>query len=155
MNKLNILLILVWIFVISCDYNTDYTNRNKNQKRQFEGFTLICPQNIKINKKTPVEDFDIYEFVYDGNIILSAYVGNQPHFYDNVQETTKIEKGFINGLNFESFVSEKSDGPEKKEILIKFSERRDWPNYIHFWYSNLTPEIRKIVEQIISSTEEI
>ncbi len=149
-----ILLITICVLITSCISNIDSAKSNKNLTHRFEGFTLAYTQNITINKKTPTGDFDIYEFYYDGNIILSAYVGNQPDFYTKAQNSDKIEKGIINGLNFESFTLKQPDGPYKTETLIKFSENRGWPRFLHFWYSDLKPEIRKIAEQIIFSTME-
>jgi hypothetical protein len=120
---------------------------------QAEGFSLSYPTNIRINKTTPVEDFNIYRFIYHNKPILSAYVGNHPSFYENLPEGTKHEKGFINGLPFESFLIKLPDGTLRKELLIKFSEP-DWPNYIHLWYSDLPPTLQIIVEEIILSIQE-
>ncbi len=155
MRKIIILSITICIFTISCVNNTESVKGNKNQTHRFESFSLTYPSNITVNKKAPAGDFDIYEFTQDGNLILSAYVGNQPNFYEKAKNADKIEKGFINRLNFESFTLKMPDGSIEKETLINFSKNQGWPRYIHFWYSNFKPEIRNIAEQIIFSTKEI
>lgn len=151
MRKLGLSLCLLCVFLSSCTSNTNSVRKSEAQEYKFDGFSLRYPKNITIKKKTPVEDFDLYEFVYEGQTILSAYVGNFPQDHH-----ANTEKGTINGLMSESFVTKDSNGSEKNEVLIKFSDRRNWPSYIHFWYpSNLRPQLKSVVEQIIVSIKEI
>ena len=130
----------VCLSVVSCDAKKRYKD---------EGFSLKLPSTVSIKKETPVEDFNIYKFIYEEQVILSAYVGNHPQF-----NHANTEKGITNGLVSEFFITKDPNGLEQKEILIEFSSHQGWPNYMHFWYSELPPNLEKIVREIIFSVQE-
>lgn len=121
-------------------------------KYQDDGFSLKCERDITIEKRTPVEDFNTYTFKKKDAVILSAYVGNNPSLKFKNKSSTEMTNGKINNLEYE-LISINSKGSKKsKEVLFKFPHL-GWPQYIHFWYSDLDSESINIAENIIWSTK--
>lgn len=137
----------------SCGYNR--MKECKMQEYVDEGFSFRHPRNVVVEKETPVEDFNIYKFKYNKDILLSAYVGNQPSFKAGVQGITLKKSGFVNGLPYQRVRVKEPDGTLRMEVLITFSEGRDWPMFIHFWYFDLPSDLERIAEDVIASTREL
>lgn len=124
--------------------------KTKITKYQGEGFLLQYPGDIKIEKNSPVEDFYTCTFKLGDKVILSGYIGNQPSLSLKNRQGIEIKRGYINNLAYESYIAHTSDNTKNKEILIKLSDK-EWPMYIHLWYSELTSKYTRIAEKIISS----
>lgn len=150
-----LIVIGICFFINSCMWDS---SKNMKQHEYIEykndGFSLKLLSNVVVKKETPVEDFNIYKFIYKENILLSAYVGNQPSFKTDAQGTVSKKSGFVNELPFQRVRVKERDGTLRTEILIKFSEDRDWPMFIHFWYVDLPPNLERITEDIIASVEQ-
>jgi hypothetical protein len=163
MTKTKVLLLLTCILLVGCPSvkegtkKSKHTDPNISEYKEYKGgsFAIACPNDITIEKKTPVEDFDIYTFLYRGKVILSAYTGNQPSFDKGEGKGSFFSrrKGQINGLAFKSIRSRK-DGISEHEVLIDFGNV--FPQYIHYWYSlAMTEDEKAIAEGIIHSTKRL
>ena len=149
-------LVGICLFVCSCTwYTTGRMELDQLTEYKNEGFSLQHPKNVVVQKETPVEDFNIYKFLYNKDTLLSAYVGNQPSFKPDVEGIISQENGFINALPFERIRTREPNGTIRVEVLIKFSEGRDGPMFMHFWYFDLPSDLETVAEKIIASTREL
>jgi hypothetical protein len=119
-----------------------------------EGFILQYPHNVRIQSHpTWLEDFRVYSFMYQGEEILSVYVGNWPgtRLYGFIM--LPASKGTINGLPYKRVRIPSVDGVDHTDVLINFTDNRAWPVYLHFRYRNAGPDVEQIAERIIQSVE--
>jgi len=142
-----ILAIVVIVFISSCS-----SMHNKLVTYSDEGFFVKYPNNLTVEKRTPVQDFNIYTFRTKNKVVVSMYLGNAPSFDDKVKKGSNYEKGNINGMPFEAYTLKNDNGSKRKDVLLTLSGKQDWPKFIHFWYSDLSVDLRKTAEEIIAST---
>jgi hypothetical protein len=117
-----------------------------------DGFTLVHPKSVRIEKEPRIMDFDIYRFIYQGEVFLSAYVGNQPNArFDGPAVSAGRTDGVVNGLPYQRADIQNTDGTWCTQVLIRFMDGRAWPAFVHFWYSGLAPRSKPVAEAIIAS----
>lgn len=159
MSKIFIVCPLVLVALCACEQKSHSLKSHGLAMSPFtsEHFSLLIPRDAEITKKTPVEDFDIYEVTYKGSRILNAYVGNQPSFHSSSdvasltaeQEEDRTQRGY----RTQSARTQSADGRVSRQVLFDLSrQKRDWPQFIHFWYSELSPDMAIISDEIIAST---
>jgi hypothetical protein len=143
----------VCLFLASCQRHLSSAPA-PDAKEQYsgEGFALLYPPTVSVVKDSRGHDFDIYRFVYQGWPVLNAYVGNHPSFPSDGQTIGSKSQGVINELKY-TRVQIPTGGPGYVHVLIEFPLDRLWPNYMHFWYADLSPQLREIAEDIISSVK--
>jgi len=120
-----------------------------------EGFSLLLPNSVVSTKQSPVEDFSLYGFNIRSHLILSAYAGNQPSFPPD--QTNGLSGGVetvntINGCPSRRIVIARDKGLSESHILVHL-RTKGWPEYVHFWYTNATPDQTSFAEAIISSVK--
>jgi hypothetical protein len=121
-----------------------------------DNFSLLIPHDAEVTKKTPVEDFAIYELRYKGHTILYAYVGNHPSFASDIESLKgqSEECSTHMGYSLRSVRHRTSEAAISRHVLLHLSARqRDWPQFIHFWYSDLGADMASVSDQVIASTE--
>lgn len=121
------------------------------------GFAVKIESNVYIEKTSPVEDFDIYNFITkDKNTnFLNAYVGNHPSFMKEMEINVIIENTLINDLNAKMAEWKDSNGLFYKEVLVNLSRNERTPQYIHFWYKGINESLKSIADEIILSVKTI
>lgn len=111
---------------------------------------VVMPKDMNVTHSSPVEDFEIYRFRFDGEDFLQAYVGNQPLFpsqkVDGAEEIDRI----INGLKAHSISWRDSADLRSREVLIEINDGK-WPRVVHFSYHRLLPRRAKTADRIIDS----
>lgn len=78
---------IIFLWVNACFAGNEWVDY------QGTGFNLRIPGDVKVEKTTPVEDFDIFRFFdVSGKQILGIYAGNHPQFPDGVPEGVEQKK---------------------------------------------------------------
>lgn len=117
-----------------------------------DGFTLVLPESVRIEKEPPSPDFNIYRFIYQGEAIMFAYVGNHPNaMLDGRAVSSERSEGTVNGLSYQRVRVQNMDGTRRTEVFVRFSDGRFWPVFVHFWYAGLPPDVRQVTEAVIAS----
>jgi hypothetical protein len=115
------------------------------------GFKVSIPGNIRVEKTSPVEDFDIFRFFNkEGKQILGAYAGNAPQFPDRVPEDVKLQEGILGGNPLKSAEWTDKDG-FRGEFLVRLAPGIPFPVFIHLWYLELNPAERNIAKEILKT----
>lgn len=114
-----------------------------------KGLTILVAEDVKIYRKKPVEDFVLLEFRRGTNIVIGAYLGNQPSF--PLEKGHSIKKETINGIAVESIEYKGKDGLHSREVLFHLSDSSGWPQLLHCWYSNLNNSEAQEAESMIST----
>jgi hypothetical protein len=107
-----------------------------------------------VTKTRPI-DFDIYDFNYQGKIILSAYAGNAPSFPFPTSDFVGIkeQRSRLDGLPARSFAKRTVGGLVSREVLIDLSSRQNvWPQFVHLWYFDLQEQDAKLADEMIITT---
>ena len=118
-----------------------------------EGFLLHYPSELSASQETPVEDFQIHTLKRDKEVVLTFYAGNHPNFPSEELRETGEQKTSVHGLAVRSITRILDDGRQDREVLVDLSNVNDWPQYLHFSYSSLSPELVKTADAIIASVE--
>ena len=122
---------------------------------QGEGFTCLLPHGVGVVRRTPANDFVLYDFKYKGKLLLGAYVGNHPdvgaEFLKEDRDSKRQAKE--KGYSIRSVTRKTIGGAASREVLFIFSFRGDWNDCLHFWYRGLSADMAKVADAIITSTE--
>jgi hypothetical protein len=110
----------------------------------------MVPKGVKVSKTYPMEDFDLYTCSQRGVTILNFYVGNSPSFPGANNSTAGITETTVNGMQTKD-LRRSGDNTNSRETLIKLSAET-WPQYVHFWYSELSQIKSETADSIIIST---
>lgn len=123
------------------------------QTKTYEGwgFTIQIDPQIQVSKKSPVEDFELYTFMYDGREILHAYAGNHPSFGKEAPQSAKEARSALRNLQVRRLDWRDTSQSECAEVLMSFGADH-LPAYLHYSYSGLSASDARIANQIISST---
>lgn len=139
-------ILVAFLFLLGCQES--HTMRTYKA----DGFSVMLPRGIDVAKKSPVEDFDVYEFRKDGVTFLNAYVGNQPKFPSEGFKGCKEEAGAFKGFP-ERTLRKQTTTTASREILIDISRNAAWPQFVHLWYVGLPLQTAKLADDIIGSIE--
>lgn len=119
------------------------------------GFTVQLPADIAV-KKSELVDFDTYEFsrAADGTVLLGAYAGNAPDFPQSVPGNANQGIKQINGLRATSYRWTDAAGRFHAELLIELAPSTEprFPQFLHYWYHDLTAADAARVDGIVEST---
>ncbi len=121
-----------------------------NQKYHGLGFSVDIDSTIKIISKSPIGDFEIYDFYDDERLLFNAYSGNHPSFPFS-EKTTAPVKVNINGFDAECYESVDVKKNHSKECLIEL--KNDFPAVVHLWYIELSQADKIKADTIINSIE--
>jgi len=136
---------------VEIKYN-DKVNKNMTEKTFVGlGFKVNIDKSLKVTSKSPVEDFVLYTFSKRDDNILHAYSGNHPEFPTVVEKASKKINVLIGNLNTECFEWKSSEDKYSRECLIDLSNEMPFPQYVHFWYYDLTFDEKELVDNIIAS----
>jgi hypothetical protein len=104
-----------------------------NNEWQEELFSLVLPDGFTIDKRTPVEDFDIYTIEKAKKPYVIIYVGNHPDFPKREKtETEDVVLFTANDIKIYSIFA--SDGLISHEMLIRIKDGvLRGQQYIHAW----------------------
>lgn len=124
------------------------------------GFSVYIPRTMTVDEQ-PCMDFLLYQFVHptvsEKKGLLFAYAGNYPDFGDIGTKYSKRRTSFrIHGLKAKDIQWQDQHKRFGREILIKMSYKYVagspiMPDYIHFWYSGLSKQEKRIADNIIMS----
>jgi len=118
------------------------------------GFTVEIPQHMQVNKKNPVDDFELYTFSNEhGKSILQAYAGNHPKFPKNRPAQAQPEITNIGDLVAKTMVWTNAEGRHYRETLVELSEQMRVPTSVHFWYEDLPSSDSLVADKIISTVK--
>lgn len=109
------------------------------------GINLSMDKNVQVGIERPVEDFVIYKYKFQDQVMV-LYVGNQPDFV--TQETT--DEVDINGSTVSRCLV-KTDDKYSGEYLFNLSKYKDFPQYLHFSFSNAPQNAKDVFKDIIHS----
>ena len=114
------------------------------------GLTMQVREGTKVQHQRPAEDFELFTFKEGSQVIMSAYVGNQPNF-PMEKDTQPILNTLVNGLRVESVVHRETNGLALHEVLFHLQESNAWPQRLHCWYNvstNGTDEIQELLSSV-------
>jgi hypothetical protein len=149
-----LLVTTVCLFLTSCQRHlTDTPAPDAKEQYSGEGFTLLYPRTVNVVKDSRGHDFDIYRFIYQGCLVLNAYVGNNPDFPSDSQAITSKSQGVTNGLRYTRIQIPRGGGPGGVHVLLEFPPDRFWPTYMHCWYAEFPPQLREMAEGIVNSVK--
>jgi hypothetical protein len=117
------------------------------------GFNVTVNQNIEISTSSPVSDFELYEFKYNNKDFLHAYSGNHPNFPSKAPKNIKEESLIIGTLSAKCIEWQSVTSKYSKECLISLGEDRGFPQFVHFWYYDMTLMYKEYADNIILSIE--
>src|SRR5579862_6335242 len=120
-----------------------------------DGFSIIVPESTDVKKTTPI-DFDLIGFKFQGSVILDAYAGNAPNFplESDSFAGVKEERSSVNGLPVRSLTKKQAGGKFSRQVLLDLSSRqKNWPLYVHLWYSDLSEHSAHLVDAMIGSVK--
>lgn len=107
--------------------------------------SLDSDTQIKLREEMP-PDFLVYEVWHDGQIILSAYIGNQPKNVPDYRVSS------LDGCEAIESIRDFSDGLSR-DFLISLGGSKDFPKYLHYFYRyNKSPSV-DLADRIIASTK--
>lgn len=113
-----------------------------------KGLTIQVPADVKVSRKSGLEDFVIFTFTKGTNILLNAYLGNQPNF--PFEKGKSIKKETINEISVECLEPQVKGGFHSREILFHL-DSPEWPQRLHCWYSGLTGDEALQVNNMLST----
>ena len=120
-------------------------------KYKVENIEMNFPLGVSVSEETPVDDFTICTYHYKGNVIMKAYIGNNPSFPNNKLLRNKGIKTTINTFSAET-ISWQEGNNFNREILINL-RKKGWPMFIHFYYLKQTSSMAIIDDRIIDSVQ--
>ena len=101
-------------------------------------------------------DFDTYEFLRtaDGTVLLGAYAGNAPGFPQSVASNANEGIKRINGLRATTYRWTDAADRFHAELLIELAPPAEpkFPQFLHYWYRDLTGPDAALSDGIIEST---
>jgi len=115
------------------------------------GFLLSLPNDVFVSEESPLEDFELHTLTRNKEILLKLYAGNQPDFPSEEINGLVERSTTIHGLSARDVTSVLDGGLRDREVLVDLSGVNEWPQYLHFSYSSLNPEVTRIADQIIES----
>lgn len=139
------------IAVFACSSNAG-ADTNDWRAIKIEHCTLSVPPDMKVEKKTPVHDFDIYSFYRDTNLCLRAYVGNCPRFPIGAPDSVREISETLNRFAARTFRWTNSCGRVSRETLVNVKDAATkWPRYVHFWYHSMQFADGQNADEVIGS----
>ena len=119
------------------------------------GFKVSIPGNIRVEKTTPVEDFDVFRFFdSSGKQILGVYAGNHPQFPERVPEGVGLKEDILGGRPLKHAEWKNSDGLHGEFLVRLYSEDAPgvpFPVFIHLWYLELNTDELTAVKKILDT----
>lgn len=112
--------------------------------------SVAVPSNVKVSSRPNLpEDFVVYDFTFEGTVILGLYAGNAPRMKDLKTPDVRTEQiGEMAALTTQQSVGD----ARTRDSLVHFPDPvRGWPQYLHFFYRGLTPDQARIADAIIAS----
>ncbi|MDB6065171.1 MAG: hypothetical protein JWR26_1379 [Pedosphaera sp.] len=126
-------------------------NQSSKVYKLSKGLTIQVPTNVKVFCKSPVEDFVLFTFKRGTNIVLNAYLGNQPSF--PFEKGTSVKKEKINNIPIENIEHEVKSGLHSREVLFHLGDSPKWPQRLHCWYSGLTGDEAVQADKMLSTVQ--
>jgi hypothetical protein len=150
------LLTLIAVFFAACVHSSvqEGTVNDSQKVNELEelGITLsVENDNVEVTVSSPVEDFLWLVFSTDREI-MNAYVGNSPNFpTDDIPDIGSVETSIPGGSKLTCYAWAKLER-HSGQCLVDMSKVKDFPQYVHFTYSNLSQSDLELVHKIIGST---
>jgi hypothetical protein len=112
-----------------------------------ENLVVEAPTSVAVQKDSPVQDFDIVKFSSEGELIVTAYVGNAPHFPTEKCRGQRRATS-IGPFKATEVLCEASVGGLFREVLVDLGIPSGWPAFLHFMQ---TAKSRPVGDAIIDS----
>lgn len=140
---------IIFLWVNACFAGNEWVDY------QGTGFNLRIPGDVKVEKTTPVEDFDIFRFFdVSGKQILGIYAGNHPQFPVGVPEGVEQKKSTLGGKSLEKAEWGNSGGYYGQLLVHLQTDAPGYPPFpvfVHLWYLELNAVELAAVKKILDS----
>ena len=124
------------------------------------GFSVRVPVCVTVSTEQPVWDFFLYRFVdqRSNRTILNAYAGNQPSFGRFLPTGCEIQDARIRGVHAKRGEAQDDQGRYSGEVLVDHKRKEissPLPQFVHFYYRDLTESERQLAEEVIETTQSV
>ena len=113
-------------------------------------FTIRVPDAKAVQRREQV-DFDLYYVHRDESLLLGIYAGNHPSFGRSMPRGARRSQARLNGMRTQEIRWRTSAESLSRHVLVRLTEGPLFPQYVHFWYVDLSPESAGIADAIIHS----
>jgi len=113
-------------------------------------FNIVIPKGFRVQKESPVEDFELYTISKGNQSYVIIYIGNQPDFPKKIFSDSRqiVDVNTINRTIISEWKNNKLIG---KQVKINLATPGGWPSSIHAWTTQIAPAKMMVAARILDS----